>query len=56
MSVYLSEVCPIQIRGSVVTIYIMCITIGLNIAYGVALACDGDWRLMLGIAGAPAAI
>ena len=54
--VYLSEVSPNQRRGAVVTCFVLAITIGQLTASGVALACGRNWRLMLGIAAAPAII
>ena len=39
-----------------VAIYVVAITIGMVLALCIALACDRDWRLMLGIAALPAVI
>lgn len=54
--VILSEMAPIAIRGSVVACFVVAVTMGQLISSCVALACGRNWRLMLGLAAAPAAI
>ena len=54
--VYLSEVAPNQRRGAVVTCFVLAVTLGQLISSGIALACGRNWRLMLGLAAAPAII
>ena len=54
--IYLSEVAPISIRGAVVAFFVVAVTLGQLISSGVALACGRNWRLMLGLAAAPAII
>ena len=53
---YMSEVAPIAVRGRVIAIFVVCVTVGQTLATFVALGLDHDWRLMLGIAAVPAAI
>lgn len=52
---YAAEMAPTRVRGRMVTIYQLAITVGIFVAY---LADDllsetGDWRLMLGLAAVP---
>ncbi|MCP4176558.1 MAG: sugar porter family MFS transporter [bacterium] len=56
--IYLSEVAPYHIRGKLVAIYQLMITIGIFLAFlsDKALSGGGHWRLMLGILLIPAAI
>ncbi len=53
---YLGEMAPTQIRGSILTLNQLMITIGLLASYIVnwAFAGSGDWRLMFWMAGIPA--
>lgn len=55
---YISEVAPATIRGSLVSLYQFAITIGILTAYVVdyALAHGGEWRWMLGLAVVPSLI
>jgi MFS transporter, SP family, galactose:H+ symporter len=55
---YISEVAPATIRGSLVSLYQFAITIGILAAYIVdyALAHGGQWRWMLGLAVVPSLI
>ncbi len=55
---YISEVAPAAIRGSLVSLYQFAITIGILAAYIVdyALAPGGQWRWMLGLAIVPSVI
>ena len=54
--VYLAEVSPTEIRGSVVAVNNLVITVGQFISSILALALGKNWRLMLGLAGVPSAI
>lgn len=53
---YLGEMAPAQIRGRILTLNQLMITIGLLASYLVnwAFADNGDWRLMFWMAGVPA--
>ena len=53
---YLSEVAPVQIRGTLVAANNGMITIGQVFASAFAFAVRPDWRLMLGCAGVPAVL
>ena len=54
--VYISEMAPPDIRGRLVTLFQLAVTIGILVAYlvGLALNSSGDWRLMLGLGAVPA--
>jgi SP family galactose:H+ symporter-like MFS transporter len=54
--VYLSEISPTEIRGRVLTLNQLMITVGILIAYFVNLAfsSSGDWRAMFGVGAIPA--
>jgi SP family myo-inositol transporter-like MFS transporter 13 len=54
--VYLSEVSPTEVRGTVVAIDVLVITSGSFIASIIALLLGRNWRLMLGLAGIPSAL
>lgn len=54
--VYLSEVSPQEMRGAVVAIDIMFVTLGQFLSTLCCLFLDRDWRTMLGLAGIPSAI
>jgi SP family galactose:H+ symporter-like MFS transporter len=55
---YISEVAPAKVRGSLVSLNQLAITIGIVVSYLVdyALAPSSGWRYMLGLAAVPAAI
>lgn len=55
---YIAEVSPARIRGSLVTLFQLAITIGILGAYFVDLAftASGNWRIMLGSSFIPAVI
>jgi SP family sugar:H+ symporter-like MFS transporter len=55
---YLSELAPTEIRGSVTALNQLMITVGILVAFCVnaALAPSGNWRLMLGAAIVPSVI
>ncbi|MBT0727878.1 sugar porter family MFS transporter [Rosenbergiella australiborealis] len=55
---YLSEIAPEKIRGSMISLYQLMITIGILGAYlsDTALSYSGNWRLMLGVITIPAAL
>ena len=55
---YISEVAPAKMRGSLVSLNQLAITIGIVVSYLVdyALAPSSGWRYMLGLAAVPAAI
>jgi SP family galactose:H+ symporter-like MFS transporter len=52
---YLAEISPEEIRGSMVSIYQLMITIGILLAFlsDLAFSSSGSWRWMLGIIAAP---
>jgi MFS family permease len=50
-TVYLSELAPTHIRGSVVAVYIVLLTVGQVFANIICLCLGRNWRLMLGLAG-----
>ncbi len=55
--VYISEVAPASMRGSLVTFFQLAVTIGILVAYLVGLAftdVSGGWRWMLGLGAVPA--
>ncbi|MFB4309297.1 sugar porter family MFS transporter [Actinomadura sp. GTD37] len=56
--VYLSEISPPQIRGSVLTLNQLLITVGILVAYmvNVAFAGPGDWRAMIACGAVPAVV
>lgn len=54
--VYISEVCPNEIRGGVVAAETLFIPIGQFVSNIVSLHFGSNWRLMLGIAAVPAMI
>jgi sugar porter (SP) family MFS transporter len=55
---YISEVAPAQNRGALVSLYQFAITVGILAAYVIdfALAGDGAWRWMLGLAVVPSLV
>lgn len=55
---YLAEMAPTSVRGALASLNQLMIAIGIFVSYVVtyALSGTGDWRLMLGLAGVPAAI
>ncbi|MBL4818458.1 MAG: sugar porter family MFS transporter [Deltaproteobacteria bacterium] len=55
---YLAEIAPAKLRGLLVSLNQLAITIGILSAYGIAYALSADqaWRWMLGIGVIPAAI
>lgn len=54
---YISEVSPVKIRGELVSLNQLAVTVGIVVSYlaGYALAKTGNWRMMLGLAAIPAA-
>ena len=52
--VYLSELAPVRSRGSIVSCYVLAITVGQLSASFIALLCGRNWRLMISIAIIPA--
>jgi len=55
--VYISEVAPSNMRGSLVTFFQLAVTVGILLAYLVGLAfsnVDEGWRWMLGLGAVPA--
>ncbi|MBA2763905.1 MAG: sugar porter family MFS transporter [Thermoleophilaceae bacterium] len=54
--VYISEVAPKEIRGRLVTLFQLAVTVGILVAYlaGAALSGSGDWRAMVAIGILPA--
>jgi MFS family permease len=57
LPMYLSELAPRRVRGSMTSVNTVMIDVGQLAAYavGAALAASGDWRFMLGLSAAPAA-
>ncbi len=55
---YLAEIAPERIRGAMVSLYQLMITIGIVLAYAsdLAFSGNGSWRWMLGIIAAPGAL
>jgi len=55
---YLAEIAPENIRGAMVSLYQLMITIGIFLAFlsDVAFSYSGDWHWMLGIIGIPGAL
>ena len=55
---YLSEIAPEHIRGSMISLYQLMITIGILAAFlsDTALSASGNWRWMLGVITIPALI
>ena len=51
--VYLSEICPVEVRGTVVAVDVMIITAGQFISSIIAFCLGDKWRIMLGLAGVP---
>lgn len=54
--VYISEAAPKEIRGRLVTFFVVFITGGQLISYLVCLSLGDNWHLMLGLAGVPSAL
>jgi len=54
--VYLAELSPQEVRGTVVAVNVMVITAGQVISAGISLLLGHNWRLMLGLAGIPSAV
>lgn len=52
--IYLSEVSPVELRGTTIAIDLCLCTIGQLSSSVIAFALGRNWRLMLGIAGIPA--
>jgi SP family galactose:H+ symporter-like MFS transporter len=55
---YISEVAPTGVRGSLVSLNQLAVTVGIVVSYLVdyALSSSGDWRWMFGLAAIPATI
>lgn len=55
---YLAEVAPESIRGAMISMYQLMITIGILVAFlsDTVLSYSGNWRLMLGIIAIPGAL
>lgn len=53
---YLSEIAPEQVRGAMISLYQLMITIGIFLAFAIdsILSYSGNWRLMLGVITVPA--
>ena len=54
--VYLAEISPTKVRGTIVTANVLAITFGQFASYLVCLALGTNWRLMLGFAGIPSVV
>lgn len=54
--VYVSEIAPTEIRGRLITLFQLAITVGILVAYLVGLAFESSegWRWMLGLGALPA--
>lgn len=55
---YMSEISPVKIRGALVSLNQLAVTIGIVIAYlaDYALSGSGEWRYMFGLAAIPSTI
>ena len=55
---HLAEIAPAKMRGALVSLNQLAITLGILCAYlvGHALAADGSWRRMLGLVGVPGVV
>jgi len=55
---YIAEAAPARLRGTLVSVFQLAVTIGILVAYLVdeALAAAGSWRWMLGVAALPGAL
>ncbi|AND70223.1 D-galactose transporter [Dyella thiooxydans] len=55
---YLAEIAPEQIRGAMISLYQLMITIGILVAFlsDTAFSYSGNWRWMLGIIAVPGAL
>jgi sugar porter (SP) family MFS transporter len=55
---YISELAPARVRGSLVSVNQLAITVGIVVSYLVdyAFSALGAWRMMLGLAGVPSII
>jgi len=55
---YLSEMAPEKIRGALISIYQLMITVGIVVAFSsdTLLSYGGHWRMMLGIVAIPAVV
>ena len=51
--VYLSETAPKHLRGRIVTLNVLCITLGQFLSTLICLSLGRKWRWMLGLAGVP---
>jgi len=56
--VYISEVAPKELRGRLVTLFQLAVTVGILVAYlvGAGLSSTGDWHAMIAIGILPAAV
>ena len=54
--IYLSEVAPLGIRGSMIALSVLAVPVGQVIACSISLACKTEWRLMAGLAALPSII
>ena len=54
--VYLSEISPVEVRGTVVSFNILVLCFGQFISSIIAYLLGRNWRLMLGLAGVPSLI
>lgn len=54
--IYLSEISPTEVRGTVVAVNICLVTSGQFIASCISYFLGSNWRLMLGIGAVPATI
>jgi SP family myo-inositol transporter-like MFS transporter 13 len=54
--IYLAEVSPTKIRGTVVAVNNLAITFGQFFAIIITIILGSDWRMMLGLAATPSVI
>ena len=54
--IYNSEIAPHSIRGTVVTCFVIAVTVGQLSASCISLGLGRNWRLMLGLGAVPAAL
>lgn len=54
--IYLAEVTPKQLRGTVVAVNVLMLTFAQFLSSIISLVLGRNWRLMLGLAGIPSTI
>jgi SP family myo-inositol transporter-like MFS transporter 13 len=54
--VYLGEVAPTELRGSIAGMYHFAVLSGIVISYGAGIVYEGDWALMFGLGCIPSCV